>query len=79
MSVTKVVPGKDGNKYIPFEERIGESSVVFFTRDLSEEGLKKVYDKDHHRLPKALPVHELQRDHDQGDRGGDLLHPTVDL
>ena len=45
MSVTKVVPGKDGNKYIPFEERIGESSVVFFTRDLSEEGLKKVYDK----------------------------------
>ena len=45
MSVTKVVPGKDGNKYIPFEERNGESSVVFFTRDLSEEGLKKVYDK----------------------------------
>ena len=45
MSVTKVVPGKDGNKYIPFEERTGESSVVFFTRDLSEEGLKKVYDK----------------------------------
>ena len=45
MSVTKVVPGKDGNKYIPFEKRIGESSVVFFTRDLSEEGLKKVYDK----------------------------------
>jgi len=45
MSVTKVVPGKNGNKYIPFEERTGESSVVFFTRDLSEEGLKKVYDK----------------------------------
>ena len=45
MSVTKVVPGKDGNKYIPLEERTGESSVVFFTRDLSEEGLKKVYDK----------------------------------
>ena len=39
------VPGKDGNKYIPFEERTGESSVVFFTRDLSEEGLKKIYDR----------------------------------
>ena len=45
MAETKPVPGKDGNKYVPFEERTGESSVVFFTRDLSEEGLKKVYDK----------------------------------
>ena len=45
MSNTKPVPGKDGNKYIPFEERTGESSVVFFTRDLSEEGLKKIYDR----------------------------------
>ena len=45
MSVKKPVPGKDGNKYVPFEERTGESSVVFFTRDLSEEGLKKIYDK----------------------------------
>ena len=35
----------NGNKYIPFEERTGESSVVFFTRDLSEEGLKKIYDR----------------------------------
>ena len=41
----KPMPGKDGNRYVPFEERTGESSVVFFTRDLSEEGLKKIYDK----------------------------------
>ena len=45
MSAKKPLPGKDGNRYVPFEERTGESSVVFFTRDLSEEGLKKVYDK----------------------------------
>ena len=45
MSKSKPVPGKDGNKYIPYEERTGESSVVFFTRDLSEEGLKKIYDR----------------------------------
>ena len=45
MSAKNPLPGKDGNKYVPFEERTGESSVVFFTRDLSEEGLKKVYDK----------------------------------
>ncbi|MBQ4416762.1 MAG: (Fe-S)-binding protein, partial [Butyrivibrio sp.] len=38
------VPGKDGNKYVPFEKRTGESSVVFFTRDLSEKGLQKIYD-----------------------------------
>ena len=43
MSKNKPIPGKDGNKYVPFEKRTGESSVVFFTRDLSEEGLKKVY------------------------------------
>ena len=45
MSNSKPVPGKDGNRYVPFEERTGENSVVFFTRDLSEEGLKKVYDR----------------------------------
>ena len=45
MKKTKPVPGKDGNKYVPYEERTGESSVVFFTRDLSEEGLKKVFDR----------------------------------
>ena len=45
MSKTKPVPGKDGNKYVPYEERSGESSVVFFTRDLSEAGLKKIYDR----------------------------------
>ena len=45
MSNKNPVPGKDGNKYVPFDQRTGESSVVFFTRDLSEEGLKKVYDK----------------------------------
>ena len=45
MRNTKPVPGKDGNKYVPYEERAGESSLVFFTRDLSEEGLKKVFDR----------------------------------
>ncbi len=39
------VPGTDGNKYVPFEERTGEASVVYFTRDLSAEGLKKIYDR----------------------------------
>ena len=39
------VAGKDGNKYIPVSERKGAKSTVYFTRDLSAEGLKKIYDK----------------------------------
>ena len=45
MTKMNPVPGKDGNKYIPFEQRSGESSVVFFTRDLSAEGFRKIYDR----------------------------------
>lgn len=39
------LPGTDGNKYVPYEERTGETSVVYFTRDLSANGLKKIYDR----------------------------------
>ena len=45
MSTNKPVPGTDGNRYVPFEKRTGESSVVYFTRDLSAQGLLKIYDK----------------------------------
>ena len=38
------VPGKDGNKYVPYEERTGNESIVYFTRDLSPEGLRKAYE-----------------------------------
>jgi hypothetical protein len=37
--------GGDGSRYVPYEQRTGGSSVVFFTRDLSEAGLQKVYDR----------------------------------
>ena len=43
--IKRPVPGKNGNKYVTYNERTGEESVVFFTRDLSEEGLKKIYDR----------------------------------
>ena len=35
----------DGNIYIPFEKREGPESIVYFTRDLSAEGLEKIYNK----------------------------------
>ena len=40
MSAVNPVAGADGDRYVPYEERAGDSSVVFFTRDLSEEGIK---------------------------------------
>ena len=45
MDMTKPVPGTDGNRYVPFEQRTGERSVVYFTRDLSAQGLLKIYDR----------------------------------
>ncbi|MBQ1505509.1 MAG: DUF362 domain-containing protein [Erysipelotrichales bacterium] len=35
----------DGRKYIPYEERTGNESIVYFTRDISPEGILKAYRK----------------------------------
>lgn len=37
--------GTDGNKYVPYDERTGNESVVYFTRNLSAEGLIKAYEQ----------------------------------
>ncbi len=39
----KIVPGTGGERYIPYAERTGNESVVYFTRDLSAKGLQKLY------------------------------------
>ncbi len=39
------VPGTGGNVYVPYEERTGNESIVYFTRDLSAAGLEKIYKK----------------------------------
>lgn len=41
---------EDGRKYVPFEARTGNESIVYFTRDLSAEGLRKVYAKVNARM-----------------------------
>lgn len=41
----KPTAGVGGEHYIPYSERTREKSVVYFTRDLSAEGLKKIYDR----------------------------------
>ena len=45
MSNEKITAGKGGERYVPYDERTGNESIVYFTRDLSAEGLKKVYEK----------------------------------
>ena len=36
------VPGNNGDRYVPFDERPEAESTVYFTRDLSPEGLRKI-------------------------------------
>lgn len=43
MTEEKKIPGVGGERYIPYAERSGNESIVYFTRDLSAEGLKKIY------------------------------------
>ncbi len=45
MSEKKPAPGTGGNRYIPYAQRTGEESAVYFTRDLSAQGLQKVFDR----------------------------------
>lgn len=45
MEHQKIMPGKNGDRYIPYGERTGAESVVYFTRELSPEGLRKIYQK----------------------------------
>ncbi|MDO4615750.1 MAG: DUF362 domain-containing protein [Lachnospiraceae bacterium] len=41
----KIKPGTGGDRYVTFEERTGEKSTVYFTSDLSAEGLQRIFDK----------------------------------
>ena len=40
-----ITHGTGGDTYIPYNERTGGESVVYFTRDLSAEGLRKIYER----------------------------------
>ncbi len=43
--MSEIRPGTGGSRYVPYEERRGNESIVYFTRDLSPAGLQKVYEK----------------------------------
>ena len=41
----KILPGTGGERLVPYEERTGNESIVYFTRDLSPEGISRIYDR----------------------------------
>ena len=45
MSQKNAVPGKGGEHYIPYEERTGAESTVYFTKDLSAQGLQRIFER----------------------------------
>ncbi len=54
--MTEVKPGSNGNVYVPYEEREGNESIVYFTRDLSAAGLEKIYKKVNANLTGKVAV-----------------------
>ena len=50
------VAGTGGEHYIPYSERQGAESVVYFTRDLSAAGLLKIYDRVQENLGGKVAV-----------------------
>ncbi len=60
MAVENPVPGTNGDVYIPMDQRSGEPSIVYFTRDLSPAGLKAAYEKVNANIGKdklAIKLH----------------------
>ncbi len=56
MALKKMVPGGGGEKYILREQRTGDESIVYFTKDLSAEGLQKIFQKVKSRLSGKIAV-----------------------
>ncbi len=56
MSNQKPIPGTNGNHYVPYDERSGKESIVYFTRDLSAKGLLKVYNRIQEHLNGKVAV-----------------------
>ena len=54
--MTEVRPGKDGNVYTPLEERKGNESIVYFTRDLSPAGIAKAYEKVNEQIKGKVAI-----------------------
>ena len=56
MSDTKPIPGTGGEHYIPYDRRTGGESLVYFTRDLSAQGLEKIFQRIRQPLTGKIAV-----------------------
>ena len=45
MAEQSPVPATGGDRYVPYAERTGNESIVYFTRDLSAKGLRRAYEQ----------------------------------
>ncbi len=66
----RILPGTGGDRYIPYEERTGGEAAVYFTRDLSAQGLLRAFDKvgGHLRGKVGVKLHT-------GEQGGPNIIP----
>ncbi|RRF89297.1 MAG: DUF362 domain-containing protein [Coriobacteriaceae bacterium] len=44
MAASHPTPGSNGDVYVPYADRTGNESIVYFTRDLSAAGLQRAYE-----------------------------------
>ena len=51
-----IIPGSGGDRYIPYDQRTGGESVVYFTRDLSPEGIARIYERVNENITGKVAV-----------------------
>ncbi len=56
MDNRKVLPGVGGEKNVPYEARTGGEATVYFTADLSAEGLLRIFDRVGAQLPGRVGI-----------------------
>lgn len=50
------VPANNGDQYIPYDQRTGDESTVYFTKDLTAEGLKRIFARIAPRLTGKIGI-----------------------
>ena len=43
--MAEIKAGTGGDRYVPYAERTGNESIVYFTRDLSPQGISRIYER----------------------------------
>ena len=73
MSDFEKVPGTGGDQYIPYDQRTGNESIVYFTRDLSAEGLKKMVERVNANIRGKVAIKLHTGENAPGNPGGERL------